>query len=93
MANGNEERRNNPPCDTHDLRINTLEIAQKEIKLTMYGEDGRGGVNQAINDVSTNTKTTNETVNGLKKMFYAFNIPVLIAVIGMAVKYIFFNGG
>ncbi|MCK5606776.1 hypothetical protein KAR91_33045 [Candidatus Pacearchaeota archaeon] len=94
MANENKKnRREDPPCDTHELRLDNLEKGETELKLTMYGPDGRGGVNQAINDSNTNTLGTKKTVEGLKSMVYLFNIPVLVAIVGMAIKYIFFSKG
>ncbi len=93
MGNENEDRRQNPyPCDLHKLRIDNLEKESNGMRKALWGEDGRTGLNQALNDTNTTTKETNVSVGGLKKMVYLFNIPIVVAIVLMAVKYIFFGG-
>ncbi len=83
-----DNRRKSPPCDTHELRIHNLETSKGKMELTLWGEDGRGGMNKAADETNANTLKTGERVDGLRKMVYLFNIPIVLAIVLMAIKYI-----
>ncbi len=87
-----EKRRPDPVVVVHGVKIEKLEKEQDGIKKALWGEDGNGGMSKKINDGRIYDSTQAESIAGLKKTMYLFNIPILLAVVGMALKYLFKEG-
>jgi hypothetical protein len=81
MPDTEEKRREFPPCDLHDVRIKELEKDQEGMKKTMFGEDGRGGINGAVFQIEKNTETYGSKLANFKNWFIGVNVLLFIAIL------------
>lgn len=88
----NDRRGDQLPCDLHQDRIKRNADTITAVKLTLYGQEGTGGVVKKVNDAITENQNFKTTFFDFKKIFYIFNITILFGIVGILVKLVIFSG-
>ena len=85
-----ERRRVSPPCDVHGHKIDENESAIHGLRLTLYGEEGTGGMSKRLTLIENEAQNTIDALNGMKKVLYPMLITIMLSIFGMLTKVIFF---
>ena len=88
-----EERRGNaPPCGVHKERIKNNRSAIDQLGVSVWGGQGEDGLEKTVVRHDGLIESNGDKITSIKNIMWATNIPILLGVLGMLAKMLFFEG-